>query len=370
MHDSVFKYSEHHIIPTSKATKGIVGQSTDHEFVSNVSATALHGNALLHMIFMQMIEALSSILETNFNECLPTVLYPLLQKASDINSAIVQRTSLDTITAVSLSSGYRSFEEMLSTYFRYIVEVFTSELQGSFLFHSEKHLREQAVCFYSLHTVIKLILQSLTKQKESERNTDSRCPPIDETQLMVLMDMIQTINTWFNKNFKKSVKNLVTMMVVPLGMLQVFKACTEYMDSLLQVSNVPEAQELNNDSPWMDLLLQFECDNDNEDDDITINGREGFQQYLTSKDHDLNIELLEDTNEDEREQVLSSETLKRLIGIIQQVMLTNSMFLSIPDLRLQRESCDLFSNSFHLLNTIQCFGKVCSTMIYIYDSHV
>jgi hypothetical protein len=360
IHDSVFKYSEHDIIPTSHATKGFVSHSNEYDFASNISAAALHGNALIQVVLMQMIKSLSSILETDFIEYMPAVLYPLLQKTSDINCNLVQTAALETLTAVSLSSGYTSFDEMLSIHFRYIIEVFSSELQGPFLLKSEQHLRQQAVCFYSLHTVVKLILQSLIQKREVNKSSDHSSDVINETQIVLLIDMVQSINTWFNINFRKSVMDLVTLLIVPLGMLKVFNGCIEYMDSVLQVSfDMPKTPESHDDSPWIHLLLQFECDTDNHSDDepTILNGRQGFQQHLSTQDHENDTKPVEELSK-EIKPVLSGETLGRLVSIIRQVMLTNSVFVSTPDLKLQRESCDLFNRSFHLLYTIQLHSKV------------
>ncbi len=299
---SVFGYSQRHLIPTSKISDTPF-EKKENPFISDISAAALNGNGLLQINFMQIIETLSSILGTSFAEYIPTILYPLLQKTSDINSAIVQKASLDTLKSISLSSGYKSLDEMLSTYFRYIIEVFSLELQAPFVLKSEDQLRQQAVCFYSLHAIVRFILTNAIKENGPRRSED--CTHICDDRFMALIDIIQTINDWFNKNFKKNLEDLVQLMVVPLGMVQVFKGCTEYIDSLLQF-------------------------------------------YMKIHSNTDKVEKL----------ILPSNILSRLIDTIKQMMLTNSMFLSIPDLKLQRESCDLFGNCFHLLSTIQSYTKV------------
>mmetsp|Transcript_22663 Transcript_22663/g.33874 ORF Transcript_22663/g.33874 Transcript_22663/m.33874 type:complete len:450 (+) Transcript_22663:938-2287(+) len=217
---------------------------------------------------------------------------------------MVQKAALDTLVSVSLSSGYKSFDQMLSAHFRYIIEVFSLELQGPFFIQSEEQLREQAVCFYSLHTIVRFILKDRVEESGQARGVDRSNDLDDETEFMVLIDMMQTINDWFNKNFKKSVIDLVKLMVVPLGMLQVFKGCTEYIDSLLQ----------------------------------------------------LHMKAHQNTYIDKK-LVLSSDTLSRLINTMKRTMLTNSIFLSTPDLKLQREACDLFVTCFHLLSTVQRYTK-------------
>ena len=349
----IFKQSVTGIIPTSSTTKDLVFNIDEHGYDSNISAAALNGNASIQTVFMQMIEVLSSILGAQFTEYIPVVLYPLLQKTSDVNCALVQTSSFDTLSAISLSSGYKSFDEMLSVQFRYIIEIFSMELQGSFL-QSEKHLRQQAVCFYSLHTIVKFILKSLIEQRNSEQKMNNDSPLVDDTQLMVIMEMIQTINAWFNKSFNKSINTLVTFMMVPLSMLQVFNVCMEYVDSQLHF-RYDDSRESNSpdENDWTNLLLQFECDEVNEN---FKDGQEGFKQHLSSQNNSSNKDLPE-SNEKCFKSVLSVKILGRLALIIQQVMMTNSVFLSIPELKLQKESCDLLSQSFRLLYTLQGFCK-------------
>ncbi len=349
VHHSMFKHDRNKIIPTSTEVRNITLRNSSLDYDSHVYSASLNGNAMILSMFIQMIQALSSILGNKFNDFIPVVLYPLLQKTSDINCVILQRASFDTMTQISLSSGYASVDKMLSVQFRFIVEIISVELRGSFL-ESEKHLRQQAVCFYSLHKVLKFMLESLTSEREQMKVTETDSTSIDNTQLIVLLDMMQTINSWFNNNFKKDIKSLIALMMVPLSMMQVFKACIEYMDILVKFhskddTNIQSLQDEEFD--WRHLLLQFHCDHEN------------LETHCGQKpipvDEDPTIVNLTLDNEEKVVGVplLPAGILMRLKSTLGQVMLTNSVLLSLPELKLQREACDLLTQSFHLLHTVQ-----------------
>lgn len=349
VNDSMFKHDRNQIIPTSAEVRNITLHNSASEYDPHVYSASLNGNAMMQSMFIQMIQALSSILGNKFNDFIPVVLYPLLQKTSDINCVILQKTAFDTIKQMSLSSGYASVDEMLSVQFRFIVEIISVELRGSFL-ESENHLRQQAVCFYSLHKVLKFMLESLTSERNQIQTTEMDSTTIDNTQLIVLLDMMQTINSWFNNNFKKDIKSLVALMMVPLSMLQVFKACIEYMDILVKFHSKDETntQSLQDEEfNWRHLLLQFQCDHENVE---THCG----QKSIPVDEDPTNVNVILD-NEEKVVGVplLPAGILMRLKSTLGQVMLTNSVLLSLPELKIQREACDLLRQSFYLLHTLQ-----------------
>lgn len=330
----------------SNSINDLISRDNELAYDSNISSASLHGNGLMQSSFMEMIEALSSIFGHKFNDYIPVVLYPLLQKTSDINCDALKERAFHTMTTFSLLSGYTSFDNMLSVHFRYIIEIFSMELRGSFI-KSKKHLRQQAVCFYSLHKVVQYLLKSLTEKRQQLDCFDKEYYSSDETQLMTLMDMVQTINVWFNTNFNMSIKSLTILMVVPLSMLQVFKLCIEYMNMLVKFRNgKPDKQALRDDYfPWTHLLLEFECIDDQEE---------------SPKDKGK-FEL---SSGDDIDAALSTIILSRLIVTMRQVMMTNSVILSLPELKVQKESCDLLRQSLILLSTIQFHCKKVSRIDY------
>jgi len=333
--NTMFTVNKNKLIPTSKAIREITRETSNlSDFDSNIAASALHGNALLISAFMEIIEGLASILGTEFVDFIPAILYPILQKTSDINSVFLQQRAIDTLITVSTSSGYTSFEFMLSTHFRYIIDVFSVELRGSTFLLYENHLRQQAICFYSLHKIIKIMLESLLKEKKFANTIANNHLAYDETTLADLMDMIQTVNTWFNTNFKKNTNSLIIEMTVPLSMVQVFNSCFEYMNAVIEFDKSDiTISTIKDESHWTDLLLQFELIENN--DKGAVSTRNSTHSPLLSQP------------------LLSSRILMRLSDTIRQVMLTNSVILSLPELRLQREACDLLRQSFYLLHTMQ-----------------
>ena len=312
----------------------------------NVYAASLNGNALLQMSLIDMIVALSKILGSDFGQFMPVVICPFLQKMCDINCVIVQEHTRDAIASLSQSLGFKTSDDMLSYHFRYIIETFEMELRTFFL---QSGMRQQVISFYSLHTVVNFILQSVLEKKKSNHQ-GKYWSENDDAQVMVLLNLLQTINNWFNRSFSKRSDNMAAMMV-PLSMLNVFDICFHYLDCLLgDYCKWDQDKPAESSSNWSNLLVQFELTEE------TNSGHDPQNETISSSSS---------TRSEEKNQFVSGEFLDTLVLVIKQVMVTLSTLMTVSELKLQKVSCDVLIISFRLLHKVQSLSKkVCSKTFY------
>ena len=325
-------------MPTSSSIVKTNSSQYRSNLFSDVSFIALHGNSLVQCALMALVSGLAELHTTNFQQYMTSVLYPLLQKTSDMNCNAVQSSAIDTLQRIALVCELGSFEDLLSHNFRFIIEVFTSQLQTSFFVKTEKHVYQQAIGFYTLQTVMKVLKQSKIQAAVSSDNL--KTSEDYESHIVLVAGMIKTLNDWFVKNFNKGTHDLASVMVIPKGILEVFIMCIDYIQTHF-ATKMKISKMKTDDFHWMNLLIQFELDD---------------SPCSSNTTGDLNHKCPSPASPDK---VLSIDTMKEIVGVIQKIMLTNSVFLSIPDLKIQKLSCDMFNKAFYLLHTVQQHCKVC-----------
>ena len=337
-HIKVIQNSSYDFVPTSNSIVRTKPFQYTSNLFSDVSFVALHGNSLVQCGLMALVCGLAELHTKHFQQYMTSVLYPLLQKTSDVNCNAVQQSAIDTLQRIAVVCELGSFEDLLSHNFRFIIEVFTSQLQTSFFVQTEKHVHQQSIGFCTLQTVMKFLKQSNIQAGILSSNLNRS----DDYQsnIMLVVGMMKTLNDWFVKNFNKGIHALASVMVIPNGMLEVFIMCVEYIQTHFATKK-EKSKTKTDEFHWMNLLIQFELD------DNPSNRK---------KTEDLNHNCFAPASP---EKVLSIDTMKEIIGVIQKVMLTNSVFLSIPDLKIQKLSCDMFNTAFSLLHSVQQYCKVC-----------
>lgn len=310
-----------------------------------ISTEALNGNGALLVCLMDLISTLALNLSEDFKKFIPTVLYPLVQKTSDLNSPSVQDAALLSLHNVSNATGYRCLDKMLHENFSYLMEILVSELSNPQ--SSEADLRSQAICFYSLHNMIDFML---LHRKETDGDDG-----IMETDVLLLTDMQASMSKWFNIQFRRSTRDLLRNTMVTMGLLSVFNSSATYLHKILSSMESEEGKKEVLDSiqfQFENLLLEFQVATPSELDITSPD---------SAKDSSPMFETLDESDEGSaeiRDIKISAHTLARLCRCLEDVLIINSNFLSVPDLKLQTKSCSLFNIAFKLLSTIQYHAKV------------
>jgi len=352
----LFSNSDHESL--SKLQNGIVpSQSLANMTLhpSKSSSEALTGNEILITCLMELISTLAINLNSDFSKFIPTVIYPLVQKTNDLHSPPVQDAAFFTLSHISNATGYSSAQEMMFANYSYLMETLIAELSNPH--SSEADLRSQAICFYSLHNIIDFML------KNKEQTIDAQAI---ETNMLLLTDMQASMTAWFNRQFKRSTQELLQCVMVPMGLVSVFISSANYLHEILStLMPVPENNEHEIESEefrWEDLLLEFEIEGP-----PTKEEESAAASIASSNSRNANEDA--DTPLDGKSIPVSGHVLKRLTQVLQEVLTANSTLLSLPNSKLQRKSCELFSAAFKLLSSIQHHAKVRSNLRFSLQLH-
>jgi hypothetical protein len=266
------------------------------------------------------------MLQGLFRQFIPTLLYPLLSKMNDLNSPSVRSASASTIAVIAKSSNYASPESMLSCNFEYLMEMMTTELKSQT--NNRSDLFSQCYCFYSLHSVIKNIMNY-----ENEEHIE---PQSLETRILLMVSLLSAMGMWFNRNFRKTTQELLQSIIVPQSLIRVYLSTFSQLNLLLDSGKLEREPLYEDNFRWTLLLEEFHKN-----------------QFFKSETN----QVVDGENERDTFNI-SLNIAKNLITCADDVLMINSVLLSLPDLNLQCESLDLMKEVYKLLAVIQNMVKV------------
>jgi hypothetical protein len=246
---------------------------------------------------------------------------------SDLNSPSVRSASSTTICVIAKSSNYTTSEVMLSSNVEYLMEMMTTELKNPTNNGSDRF--SQGYCFYSLHSVIKNIMDYEGKEHVE--------PQSFETRILLIVSLLSAMGMWFNRNFKKNTEELLESIIVPRSLVRVYLSTFTQLNFLIGSEKLARAPLTEDDFHWENLLDEFQVN-----------------QHLKSETHLKADNFSNDSNNPK----ISSGISKSLITCTDEVLMINAVLLSLPDLKLQCESLDLMKQIYQLLAAIQNMVKV------------
>lgn len=342
--------------------------------IPKLSVSALNGNSTLTAHLMELVGTISFILQRGFDIFLPTILYPLLQKTSDINGDYVQQTTFAVLSRISTDLGYSSTRAMLSFSCNLLMETITCELLCPSHIESNSQHHHMAICFH----VIEMTMQNLHHDTTTAVQHDSldiiphKRAINDETHIVMLVEMLDAMIFWFNHNSKKGHKELLSTIMIPLSLVKAFTASAKYINELMMITkrqptNMPNenAQNCDYSEPWTDLLLQFKKESNCPIDvtcDTDVSGKEAFIAHHCNKEYPkevhTNKEIIPKDKTIKLQCSQSHDTLERVANVTRHMLSLSSFYLSSTDLKIQRTSCDMLLNGFNLLSSVECLSKV------------
>merc|ERR1740124_266834 len=175
---------------------------------------------------------------------------------------------------------------------------------------------------------------------------------------------------WFNHNSKKGHKEVLSISMIPLSLVKAFTGSAKYINELMIISKRQLEKAVDNNvpiydhsEPWIDLLLQFKKNNycsDHVTCGVDASSKAGFLAYHCDREHTqecTNEELFEKHEPLKCQCTQSHNTLKRVANVTRHMLSLSSFFLSSTNLEIQRISCDMLLNGFHLLSTVEYLSK-------------
>ena len=173
-----------------------------------VESTTIRSNAILVCALMRFICIYAKCLGEDMRVNMPTILLPLLQRASSIgNHSTVQASSFESISCIALSSGYCDIFSLLKDNFDYIMDHISLELR--------RHSKQRTPASRSLMGVIDVVLRY------------SVCDDhFDHGRVQIVGHILKCILHYFDR-----LNNLHTSEIQALDTMCVFRSINAFMDS-------------------------------------------------------------------------------------------------------------------------------------------
>ena len=128
-------------------------QYYDHEACTDQSVTIMNSNAIVILALMGFIRQFTQALGDSMRLHLPTVLFPILERASPIgNHPSVQRSTITSLQEITIALGRDDISSLIASNFDYMVDVISLRLRT--------YARDQTPMERSLVGVVDVILRS------------------------------------------------------------------------------------------------------------------------------------------------------------------------------------------------------------------
>ena len=129
---------------------------------SGTSATALYGNVTLVCLLLQMIEKLVGLLQEDCEAFLPSILYPLVEKAGLWSAPLVQTTASEVLRAVAKACMDDGISRFLQNHMDYLASSMLGKLRiagGKVVPDYRDSMEIMAVC-----NSVRYLLQTMTQR--------------------------------------------------------------------------------------------------------------------------------------------------------------------------------------------------------------
>ncbi|KAL7531629.1 hypothetical protein ACHAXR_009215 [Thalassiosira sp. AJA248-18] len=185
------------------------------------SATIMNSNAILISVLMGFICQFTNALGDKIRLHLPTILFPLLERASPIgNHSFVQRAAFATLWEISVSVGCKDISSLLAFNFDYLVDIISLRLR--------KCAREQTPMERSLMGVVDVILRSLVHHGGATSNARDGEMPLASGHVTMVGHMLKCILSHFDR--QSYMNNLSVFDTV-----SVFRSMGTFMDASIEI---------------------------------------------------------------------------------------------------------------------------------------
>jgi hypothetical protein len=213
----------------------------------NASAQALRGNAALLVSILNLIKAMVTILGAETRSLLPTLLYPLFEKASQHNHSQVRSAAIGAIRSTSEACSFNGIEMLISENLDYLFESIITEVHQSGTFVT--------AAFHA--GIAKTVIESALREPLGKVSL-CRSKSVREK-----VDMVVKVGSELALSFDRSIRLVGSTdesepALVNLGF---FDASIQFMLHSFGLSNddlknhVKESE--GNNEPWLDLLHPF-----------------------------------------------------------------------------------------------------------------
>lgn len=303
-----------------------------------LSSTPLleQGSACITVLLLEVVGAFSELLGEDVDTLLSSTLYPIVDKASHGNSAIVQQAALRAARSIARSRSVANLNEFLRRESHNLMASMLGRLRlpGGVQVPRDGDLEEILVISASLRWVLEEAVKA-----NSETTWDS-----DSAAVSSLIDLMTLLT--------ERLDHLLLRKRVPeddiYDLPHLHKACFDYLFAVFggnekaRYCHRSKGTTTGSSQPWLDLLSPFR--KASLDDFQAPSGEEEGPSY------DLN-----DTEETSVERLSVGMTE---VNFVSKIIFRGCYFLSSESLRVQIATCDSLSSGFKFLAFVACVHEV------------
>jgi hypothetical protein len=326
-------------LPTTQRSKestkiAVSDRNGSNKFFSPVS---LHGNICVIVLLLELQSSFFELLGQDVsNSLVSSMLYPIVEKASQANGSLVQRAARRTLIVLAKVHNFSNLQDFLCQEFTPILAAIFGRLRlpGGMLVPANGDLDDTLLALASTTW----ILQHAKKRDESKEIIPYAKEV--EAERMSLVDLISLLEDRFDH---LSLRNVISESDA-FGFVTMHQVCFDYLNHSFGVeyptiySYPTERFRLKNPKPWLDLLSAFKRTSL-----IDFQQTSSEQQY-----EDAKIE------ENESSLIVGTE----VIEFVSRLISKDCYKLSNQDLRIQVEACTSLISGYRFLAFISCNYEV------------
>ena len=310
------------------------------------SVTIMNSNAIMVSALMGLICQFTHehALGDSMMLHLPTILFPLLERASPIgNHSSVQRAAFSSLWDVSLAIGYSDISSLLASNFDYLVDAISLRLK--------KYAREQSPMERSLLGVVDVILQSLVHHGRSDSSLEQSGVALAAGHVAMIGHLLKCLLSHFDR--QSYMTNLSLFDTVG-----VFRSMGIFMETSIDFYIYNHRTEVEVKSPetgvdeWFQRL-DFELDIGSggyHDDELKDDMFSEIEP--TDEGEPLNEADLQQSSDDQGDTDFVHE-----IAAINSILSRCSYLLCYADLQIQVLCCETMQSGLRSLGKIGAFRK-------------
>lgn len=313
------------------------------------SSTIMNSNAILISVLMGFIRQFTRALGDRMRLHLPTVLFPILERASPIgNHPSVQVASIFLLQDITLALGLDDISSLIASNFDYLVDVVSLRLRT--------YARDQISMERSIVGVVDVILRSAvhggstsTGVKES---SNGNVMPDCTGHVSLVGHMLNCLLNHLDRQSR-----IASLSIFDIA--RVFRSMSTFMDSSVvkHISNlsVSAAETIEDEDDWLqriDLELNVDsagCVDDH--DSIDVCDQPEFNDNKESLDDALPVNNLQSRNDE------GGLDFTHEIGSINIILSRCCYLLCYADIQLQVLCCETILSGFHSLGRVGCFRR-------------
>jgi len=343
-------------VPTEESISDAQVLPSNEVNAPTLPITIMNSNAILISTLMGFLCQLARALGDSVKLQLPTILFPLLERASPIgNHSYVQRAAFACLWKISRSVGYRNISCLLASNFDYLVDILSLRLC--------KHAREQSALERSLFGVVNVILQSAISRV---RPASSDVENGDEPLFMGHVAMVEHMLNCLLGHFDRQSYNMDNLSL--FDTVSVFRSMNTFMDASIDVfiSNnkdgaAPIIPEEDNDDGCFLRRLDFElsiestgCSEDIDSNDDIFGQQAPYEEGDPTKQAPPFPNSDHSSNNDEADE--TSDFVQEICAI-NGILSRCCYLLCNADLRIQVLCCETILSGFRSLGKVGSFRK-------------